>query len=76
MAQMFDDLGESVVALIVSAAVAVVAAASSFFAVAFEGAKLFRDEWSYGIGLAFGPAAMLLAGVATFLLLYRKIRSL
>jgi hypothetical protein len=69
MARIFDNLAEAVIAWAVSAAAAVVVAVGAFVRVAFAGAKFFRDEWSYGIGLAFAFPAMLPAGATTFLLL-------
>jgi hypothetical protein len=71
----FDELGESVIALIASAAAAIVSAICAWVLVTFIGAKLFRDEMSYGVGLLFGPPAALIVGGVVFILLFRKIRS-
>jgi hypothetical protein len=66
MARIFVNLAESVIAWAVSAAAAVAAAVGAFVRVAFGGVKFFRDESSYGIGLAFVFPAILLAEEDTF----------
>jgi hypothetical protein len=73
--KIFDELGESVIALLASAAVALVSAICSWVLVIFIGAKLFPGEMSYGVGLMFGPLAALIVGGAVFIVLFRKIRS-
>jgi hypothetical protein len=40
----------------------------------FVGVWFFRDEWSYGVPLAFGLPAALVAGVAAFIVVFRKLR--
>jgi hypothetical protein len=71
----FEGIGESIVALLVSAAAAVVVAIVFFVGVGFIGLKFFSGESSYGVGLAFGPPIAVVAGISTFILLFRKIRS-
>jgi hypothetical protein len=63
-------------ALALSLVGAVLAAMAGLFLIIFVGAKLFRDEWSYGIPLAFGIPVALIAGIATFVIVFRKVRSL
>jgi hypothetical protein len=73
--KIFDELGESVIALVASAAAAMVSAICAWVLVTFIGAKLFTGEMSYGVGLLFGPSAALIVGGAVFITLFRKIRS-
>jgi hypothetical protein len=74
--KIFDNLGESVIALIFSAAAAVVGAVGAFVLTIFVGARFFKGEMSYGFGLLFGPLSALVVGGAVSTLLFRKIRSL
>jgi hypothetical protein len=74
--KIFDELGESVIALLASAAVALVSAICAWVLVTFIGAKLFRGQMSYGVGLMFGPLAALVGGGAVFIVLFRKFRSI
>jgi hypothetical protein len=74
--RIFDELGESVIALLAAAAVAIISAICAWVLVTFIGAKLFSGEMSYGVGLVFGPLAALLVGGAVFVVLFRKVRSI
>jgi hypothetical protein len=65
-----ENLGGLIVATIASAFVAFAA----WLSIIFIGAKFFRDEWSYGMPLAFGIPAALVGGVAAFLIVFRKLR--
>jgi hypothetical protein len=55
--KIFDELGESVIAQLASAAVALVSAICAWVLITFIGAMLFSGEMSYGAGLMFGPLA-------------------
>ena len=65
---------ENLIAVILATIAAVFAAVGAFVSTIFVGAKFFRDEWSYGIPMAFGIPAALVAGVAGFLVVFRKLR--
>jgi hypothetical protein len=67
---------DEVAALAVSAIAAFVAAIGAWFLTIFIGAKFVRDEWGYGVALLFGLPAALFAGVAAFIVVFGKIRSL
>jgi hypothetical protein len=67
-------LEENIGALLVSLIAAGFAALGAWVLTIFIGVKFFRDEWSYGIPLLFGVPAGLVAGVATFLVVFRKLR--
>ncbi len=73
--KLFEGIGESAVALIVSAATAFLAAVATIVIMVFIGARFFWGESSYGFSLAFGPPVALIVGIAVFILLFRKIRS-
>jgi hypothetical protein len=64
---------ENLGALVVSVIVAGFASIGAWFLIIFVGAKFFRDEWSYGIPLAFGIPAALVAGVAAFVIVFKKL---
>jgi len=70
----FESIKENLGALVIATLAAVFAAIGAWLLTIFVGAKFFRDEWSYGIPLAFGIPAALVAGVAVFLMVYRKLR--
>jgi hypothetical protein len=74
--RLFEGIGESAVALIVSSVAGLMAAIGSFVAVSFIGARFFWGESNYGVPLAFGPLVAVFVGIAVFVLLFRKIRSL
>lgn len=60
--KIFNELGESVIALVASAAAAMVSAICAWVLLTFISAKLFTGEMSYGVGLLFGPLAALIVG--------------
>jgi hypothetical protein len=64
-----ENLGASVVSVIVAG----FASIGAWFLTIFVGAKFFRDELSYGIPLAFGIPAALIAGVAAFVIVFKKL---
>jgi hypothetical protein len=70
----FESIEENLGALIVATPAAIFAAIGAWLLTIFVGAKFFRDEWSYGIPMAFGIPAALFAGVAVFLIVFRKLR--
>jgi hypothetical protein len=72
--RIFESIQENLGALIVATIAAFFAALGGWFLTIFVGAKFFRDEWSYGIPLAFGIPAALVASVAAFLVVFRKLR--
>jgi hypothetical protein len=74
--KIFDELGESVIALLAAAAAALVSAVCTWFLVIFIGAKLFSGEMSYGVGLLFAAPAALIVGGIVFVVLFREIRSI
>jgi hypothetical protein len=74
--KIFEDLGESLIAVVTSAAAAIVSAICAFVLATFIGAKLIRGEMSYGVGLLFGPLAAVIVGGADFIVLFRKLRSI
>jgi hypothetical protein len=63
-------------ALVISAIAAFAAAIGAWFLTIFIGAKFVRDEWSYGVPLLFGLPAALFAGVAAFIVVFGKTRTL
>jgi len=65
---------ENIGTVLVSLVAAGFAALGACVLTIFIGAKFFRDEWSYGIPLLFGVPAGVVAGVAIFLLVFRKLR--
>jgi hypothetical protein len=69
-----ESIQENLGALIVAAIAAFLAAISAWFLTIFVGVKFFRDEWSYGIPLAFSIPDALVAGVAAFLVVFRRLR--
>jgi hypothetical protein len=74
--KIFEWIENEAAALVVSAIAAFVAAIGAWFLTILIGAKFFRDEWSYGVPLLFGLPAALFAGIAAFIVVFRKIRSL
>jgi hypothetical protein len=72
--RILESIRENLGALIVATLVAPFAAFGAWLLTIFVGAKFFRGEWSYGIPLAFGIPAALVAGVAAFLIVFRKLR--
>lgn len=72
----FENLGESVVALVVAIFSAILSAIALFVGVIFIGATFFEGESSYGVGLAFGPPLAIICAVIVFVFVFRKIRSL
>ena len=72
----FDDIGESVLALVVSSLSAVIAGAAGFFFAAFIGAKFTKGEGGYGFALMFCLPVAIAAGVWVFIWSFRKIRSI
>jgi hypothetical protein len=73
--KLYDDFAGLAVALIISTIGAIVAAGSAFLLTIFVGARLFKGELSYGIPLFFGPLVTAIAGLAVFVVIFRKIRS-
>ena len=69
-----ENIRENLGALIVATIAAVFGAFIAWLSTIFIGVKFFRDEWSYGIPLAFGIPAALVGGVAAFLISFRKLR--
>jgi len=67
-------IGENLGALIVAAVASVFASLGGLLLTILVGVKFFRDEWSYGIPLLFGIPVALVAGVAAFLVVFRKLR--
>jgi len=63
--KLYNDFSGIAVAIIISTIGAIVAAASAFVLIMFVGARLFNDELSYGIPLAF----------VVFVVIFQKIRS-
>ena len=74
--RLFDNIGESAIALVVAVAAAIIAAIALFVGVIFVGTTFFKGESSYGVGLAFGPALAVIGAVLTFVFVFRKIRSI
>ena len=72
--KIFESIQENLGALIVAAIATIFAAFGAWLLTIFIGAKFFRDEWSYGIPMAFGIPAALVAGVAAFMIVFRKLR--
>jgi hypothetical protein len=64
---------ENIAALVLAAIAAVFAALGAWVSTIFVGAKFFRDEWSYGIPMAFGLPAAMVAAVAVFLVVFKKL---
>lgn len=71
--RVLERFDENLGALVVSVIVAGLASIGAWFLTIFVGAKSFRDEWSYGIPLAFGIPAALVAGVTAFLIVFKKL---
>jgi hypothetical protein len=65
---------ENVAALVLATAAAVFGTIGGWVSTIFIGAKFFRDEWTYGIPMFFGIPAAVLAGVAAFIIIFRKLR--
>lgn len=74
--KLYDNFSGLAVAIIISTIGAIVAAASAFVLIMFVGAKLFNDELSYGIPLAFGPPVTIITSIVVFVVIFRKIRSI
>jgi hypothetical protein len=72
----FDDMSAKALALLIATVSAAVAAGCAFVSTIFIGAKLFNDEWSYGVPLSLGPPIAIIAGTVAFFLVFRKMRSL
>ncbi len=70
ISEWFED---NVAALAVATAIAGFASLGAWIATIFIGAKFFRDEWTYGIPMAFSIPAALLAGVVAFVVIFRKL---
>jgi hypothetical protein len=64
-----------VTAVLVSAVAALFAAICAFALIAFIGAAFFPGEGGYGFGLIFCPIGAFLAGVITFVVVFRRVRS-
>jgi hypothetical protein len=71
--KIFEWFEDNVAALAVATAIAGFASLGAWIATIFIGAKFFRDEWTYGIPMAFGIPAALLAGVVAFVVIFRKL---
>jgi hypothetical protein len=71
--RIFEWLEDNVAALAVATAIAGFASLGAWFATIFIGAKFFRDEWTYGIPMAFGIPAALVAGVVAFVVIFKKL---
>lgn len=67
-------IDENLGALIVAAIASVFASLGALLFTIWFGARFARDEWSYGVPLAFGIPAALVAGVAAFLIVFQKLR--
>jgi hypothetical protein len=71
--RVLERLGENLGALVVSVIVAGFASIGAWLLTIFVGAKFFHDELSYGIPLAFGIPAALVAGVTSFVIVFKKL---
>ncbi len=71
--KIFEWFEDNVAALGVATVIGGFASLGAWFATIFVGAKFFRDEWTYGIPMAFGIPAALLAGVVAFVVIFRKL---
>jgi hypothetical protein len=65
----------AVTAVILSAIAALFSSICTFVLMAIIGATCFRGEAGYGFSLMFGPIAALVAGILTFITVFRWIRS-
>ncbi len=74
--KLHGDFAGLAVAILISTFGAVVTAGGTFLLTIFIGARFFHDELSYGMPLMFGPLVAIAGGVAAFVLIFRKIRSL
>ena len=72
--KILGQIEENMAALVLSTIAAAFAALGAWVLTIFVGAKFFRDEWTYGIPMVFGIPAALIAGVAAFLIVFRKLR--
>jgi hypothetical protein len=72
--KILDWIEEDGAAFAVSAVAGFLAAIGAWVAAIFVGAKFFRDEWSYGVPLAFGFPAALVGGAAVFVIVFRRLR--
>jgi hypothetical protein len=70
--RILERFEENLGALVVSVIVAGFASIGAWFLTIFIGAKFFRDELSYGIPLALGIPAALVAGVTAFIIVFMK----
>jgi len=73
--KILDWIEDEAPVLALSAVAGFSAAVGAAVLTIFVGARFFRDEWTYGIPLAFGLPAALVAGVAAFIAVFRKLRS-
>jgi hypothetical protein len=71
---LFDNFGETILAVVMAAAAAVLSALATEVAVIWIGARLFKGESSYGFGLSVGPPLAIAAGIAIFIWVFRKMR--
>ena len=74
--KIFLWIEDEAAAIAVSLVGGLLAALAGVFLTIFVGARFFRDEWSYGVPLLFGIPAGLVAGIAAFVLIFRKMRRL
>ena len=72
--RLFERIEENLGALTIATIAAAFAAFGAWLLTIFIGAKLFLGEWGYGIPLAFGVPAALVAGVAVFMIVFGKLR--
>jgi ABC-type tungstate transport system substrate-binding protein len=74
--KILDWIQDEGAALAISLVAAFFAAIGAFVLTIFIGARFFRDEWSYGVPLAFGVPAAVVGGVVVFIIVFRKVRAL
>ena len=74
--KILDWIQDEGAALAISLVAAFFAAIGAFVLTIFIGARFFRDEWSYGVPLAFGLPMAVIGGVAVFIFVFRKVRAL
>ena len=65
---------DNLAALVISVITAAFVSIAGWLVTIFIGAKLFRDEWTYGVPLAFGIPAAMSMGLVAFVLVFKKLR--
>jgi hypothetical protein len=74
MMRILRRVEENLAALVVAILSALLAASLAWLFTVVVGARLFRDEWTYGFPLAFGIPFGIFAGLVVFILVFRKVR--